>query len=192
MKQNGQWLSHVCTRSKIACDSSRPSCAPSALCTTSCCSRPPRLTSRSTIGAVDLQLVRDHVPELLAVDGQDLVAGRDSGLLARGTRARQQELVRRASDQDTGKGTARIRRYARIRDIEPPPTRANRAARRAAGLLRRCRDGDQSAGVDGSGLRAARVLLPRDRPQSPRRRALPRTGRGVRGRRHEGARRARR
>ena len=48
------------------------------------------------------------------------------------------------------------------------------APRRAPGLLRRGRDGDQGAGVDGAGLRAARVLLPRDRPQPARRRPLPR------------------
>ena len=46
------------------------------------------------------------------------------------------------------------------------------AARRAPRLLRRRRDGDQGAGVDGAGVRAARVLLPRDRPQPARRRAL--------------------
>ena len=39
------------------------------------------------------------------------------------------------------------------------------AAGRAAGLLRRGRDGDQGAGLDGPGLRPAGVLLPRDRPQ---------------------------
>src|SRR5258708_1981052 len=39
-----------------------------------------------------------------------------------------------------------------------------------ARLLRRRRDGDQGVGVDGPCLRAARVLLPRDRPQPARRR----------------------
>ena len=33
------------------------------------------------LGAVDVDLVRDDVAELLAVDGQNLVAGRDPGLL---------------------------------------------------------------------------------------------------------------
>src|SRR3954465_9174166 len=33
------------------------------------------------------------------------------------------------------------------------------------GVLRRRRDGQQGPGLDGPGLRAARVLLPRDRPQ---------------------------
>ena len=51
------------------------------------------------------------------------------------------------------------------------------------GLLRRRGDGDQGAGLDGAGVRAARLLLPRDRPQPARRRPLPRAGRRVR-RRH--------
>src|SRR2546423_11291179 len=50
------------------------------------------------------------------------------------------------------------------------------AARPTPRLLRRGRDGDQGAGVDGPGVRAARVLLPRDRPQPACRRPVPRSG----------------
>ena len=57
------------------------------------------------------------------------------------------------------------------------------AARRATGLLRRRRDGHQGARLDGPGVRAARVLLPRDRPQPAHRGALRAAGGGVR-RRH--------
>ena len=56
-------------------------------------------------------------------------------------------------------------------------------------LLRRSRKGDQGPGVDGAGLRAARLLLPRDRPQQARRRPVPGPRRGLRRRRRPGARR---
>ena len=70
--------------------------------------------------------------------------------------------------------------------------RRPRAARRAARLLRRRGDGDQGAGVDGAGVRPARVLLPRDRPQQARGRPLHGPRRGVRRRHRRRARRARR
>src|SRR5437763_8055987 len=53
--------------------------------------------------------------------------------------------------------------------------RRARPACPAPRLLRRCRDGDQGAVVDGARLRAARVLLPRDRPQPSRGRSVPRS-----------------
>ena len=64
-----------------------------------------------------------------------------------------------------------------------------RAPRRAPGVLRRRRDGDQGAVVDGPRVRAARLLLPRDRAQPARGRPLPRAGRGLRRRRRRRARR---
>ena len=63
-----------------------------------------------------------------------------------------------------------------------------RPAGLAPGLLRRSGEGDQGPGVDGPGLRAARVLLPRDRPQPARGRPVPGPGRGLRRRRRRGAR----
>jgi len=51
MKQNGQWLSHVRTRSNTALARSRPSGAPGAFSTVTSCSRPPRRTSSSTRGS---------------------------------------------------------------------------------------------------------------------------------------------
>ena len=68
--------------------------------------------------------------------------------------------------------------------------RRTRPARRAAGVLRRRRDGDQGPGLDGAGVRAARLLLSRDRPQQDRRRALRAPRRGVRRRHRRGAARA--
>src|SRR5262245_37966629 len=65
-------------------------------------------------------------------------------------------LVTRVPGAGRGPGEARY-----------PPSRARRAGppRPAARLLRRCRDGDQGARVDGPGVRTTRVLLPRDRSQ---------------------------
>ncbi len=59
----------------------------------------------------------------------------------------------------------------------------SRSPRRAARLLRRGRDGDQGAHLDGAGLRATGVLLSRDRPQRRRRRCLRASRRRIR-RRH--------
>ena len=70
--------------------------------------------------------------------------------------------------------------------------RRSGAARRPAWVLRRRRDGDQGARLDGPGLRAAGVLLPRDRPQPAGGRAVPRPGRDLRRRHRRGARPARR
>ena len=118
MKQNGQWLSQVCTRSKTACASSSPSGAPSALSHHELLlqAAPPDL--EVDLGAVGVDLVGDHVAELLAVDGQDLVAGGDPG------------LVRRRPGRDgknaSGGHQPRIRgRYARSRCSSPlrPPKR---------------------------------------------------------------------
>ena len=66
-------------------------------------------------------------------------------------------------------------------DVDPcvPPGRAPR-------LLCRGGEGDQGPGLDGAGLRAARLLLPRDRPQPARRGPVRRPGRGVRRRRRRG------
>ena len=75
----------------------------------------------------------------------------------------------------------RIRRRSPVASIVDG--RRPRAARLAPRLLRRGRDGDQGAGVDGAGLRAAGVLLPRDRPQQARRRSLHGPRRGLRRRR---------
>src|SRR3954471_6077969 len=56
---------------------------------------------------------------------------------------------------------------------EVPPVacergRRSRSVGRATRVLRRRGDGDQSTGMDGPHLRAARLLLPRDRPQQGR------------------------
>ncbi len=65
--------------------------------------------------------------------------------------------------------------------------RRSGAPRRATRLLRRGRDGHQGAGVDGAGLRSARVLLPRDRPQQGGRRPIRSPRRRLRRRHRRGA-----
>ena len=78
--------------------------------------------------------------------------------------------------------------HTRIRAVAWVVCPADRCpARRAPRLLRGCRDGDQGTGVDGACLRAAGVLLPRDRAQPAGRRRLRRPRRGVRRRRRRGA-----
>ena len=127
----------------------------------------------------------------LAVEAQHLVAGREPGRARPANRARRRRRGGRTWPVQAIGGPPR-RRSRAVRDGERDVADDRRAgaARRAAGLLRRRRDGDQGAGVDGAQLRAARVLLPRDRPQPARRRALRAPGRGVRRRHRRGARRA--
>ena len=81
--------------------------------------------------------------------------------------------VRRRSGRDSD--DARSRHRTRLRRSAPEPAvslgrdgRRQGAPRRPPGVLRRRGDGHQGAGLDGAGLRAARVLLPRDRPQPAR------------------------
>ena len=102
------------------------------------------------------------------------------------SRARPPPHGRSASLQSTGRGSADAS-DGLARRATPV---ADRAPRPAAGLLRGRRDGDQGARLDGAGLRAAGVLLPRDRAQPARGRPVPGAGRGVRRRRRRGARRA--
>jgi hypothetical protein len=64
--------------------------------------------------------------------------------------------------------------------------RRHRPAGRAAGLLRRRGDGHQGPRLDGQDVRAAGVLLSRDRPQPADGRPLPSAGRGLRRRRRRG------
>ena len=120
---------------------------------------------------------------------QDLVADRDAGALGR----------RPGRDSDDSRGRHMAPGYGvPARPAQPALAWTCRwhvdkvllAAPR--GLLRRRGDGDQGAGLDGAGLRAARVLLPRDRPQPAGGRPLPGARRGLRRRHRRGARRARR
>ena len=109
--------------------------------------------------------------------------GDDGRAVRRPTAAGEAGRVGRAGAGDTAVDTASEATAAAVIASLGTGGRRPGAARRAARLLRRRGDGDQGAGVDGPQLRAARVLLPRDRPQQARRRALRRAGRGVR-RRH--------
>ena len=58
MKQNGQWLSHVRTRSNTALASSRPSGAPAAFSTTHDALEPAAAHLELDARAVGLELVR--------------------------------------------------------------------------------------------------------------------------------------
>ena len=122
---------------------------------------------------VGLDLVPDDVAHRFAVERDELVTGED----ARGV-GRRAGRDRHHTGGRHGKGV-----YAGIPHTLEGDDGRTRAARRTARVLRRCRDGDQGALVDGRGVRPARVLLPRDRAQPARGRPVPRAGRGVRRRR---------
>ena len=104
------------------------------------------------LGLVGEQLPLDHVARDLAVEDLDTVADQHPRDLGRRAGREQRRLEVRTSSQD------------RV-DTVHLNGRGPRAARVAPGVLRRRRDGDQGAGVDGALIRAAGVLLPRDRPQ---------------------------
>ena len=172
MKQKGQWLSQVRTRSKTALASSRPSGSPAGFSTTTDALEPAATELELDVGLVGLQLVADDVAHRLAVDAEELVAGRESRRRSR----------RAGRDRHHSGG----RHDTSLRDAGAAPgdgavtldgsARRTRPARRAPRLLRRGRDGDQGPGVDGARLRPARLLLPRDRPQPSRRRPVPELG----------------
>ena len=189
MKQNGQWLSHVRTRSNTALASSRPSGAPSALSTTTSRSRPPRRSSSSTRGpsACSWYAMTSRRSSPLTVD--DLVARVDT------------RVARRGSGRDGDDSCGGHRRKSTGPNRESPPCTVvvmpvdpARTARVDTVLLAEPRGfcagvemAIKALGVDGARVRAARVLLPRDRPQPARRRAVPRAGRDLRRRRRRRA-----
>ncbi len=76
MKQNGQWLSQVRTRSNTALASSTPSGAPVGLVDHDRARARPAADLELDARPVDLELVRDDVAEILAVDREHLVARR--------------------------------------------------------------------------------------------------------------------
>src|SRR5205823_14160371 len=103
-------------------------------------------------GLVGLELIADDVADRFAVEGEDLVAGLDPG---RGCRRAGRHR------HDTRGGHAGILRDARItspcrertgRAVPSARARRTRAPRATPRLLRRGRDGDQGAGVDGPGV----------------------------------------
>ena len=118
---------------------------------------------------------------------EQLVAGRGARRLAAGepgatatTRAVGIPPVYGVEQPATGRGP-------RVPSIAMPVGEG--PARRAPWVLRRRRDGDQGPRLDGASVRAARLLLPRDRAQPARRRPVPRAGRRLRRRRRRRARR---
>ena len=98
MKQNGQWLSHVRTRSNTALASSTPSGAPVGLVAPRRCARarPAALRARRAApSACSWYAMTSR--RSLAVDREDLVAGGDARAARPAIRARRQRLVRGAS-----------------------------------------------------------------------------------------------
>ena len=118
--------------------------------------------------------------------GRDLVARAPGRRAAAGRTGRDGDDG--GSDVHPGIGR-RIEEPTGTRAVRLGPMAVDRVlAGRRPGLLRRRGDGHQGAGLDGPRLRAARVLLPRDRPQPAGGRPLPRPRRGVRRRHRRGAR----
>ncbi len=179
MKQNSQWLSHVRTWSNSADCTSTPSGSPARLVDLDrSCSRPPR--SRSSTGSGSSTRKRHSMmsrgtwPSMASTSSPTATPARAAG--DPGATA-----TTRGAGIGQGYGAAAAiplawGRWPSTRCSSPPP-----------GVLRRRGDGHQGPGLDGAGLRAARVLLPRDRPQPAGGRPLPRPRRGVRRRHRRGA-----
>ena len=168
MKQNGQWLSHVRTRSNTALARSRPSGAPAALSTVTRCSRPPRRTSSSTRGSSAWIWYRMTSRTISPLSVSSSSPGRSPAAAAGepGATATTRAVGIAPCLRDELGGTRpRLAWSGARRACAPRP---------AAGLLRGRGDGDQGPVLDGPGVRAAGVLLPRDRAQPARRRPLPR------------------
>ena len=204
MKQNSQWLSHVRTRSNTADDTSMPSGSPGSLRTVTGkgSSSPRRRTRRSSSGSSTRRLYSmtsrgerplsesssspERSPDSAA--GDDSVTATTFGAVV----TRGADMAAKATRSDQG---FRLHPCARARRSPPVAwrgARRTRPPRRAPGVLRRGGEGHQGPGLDGPGLRAARLLLPRDRPQPARGRPVRGPGRGLRRRRGRGARRGRR
>src|SRR6185312_16096437 len=176
--QNGQWLSHVRTRSNTALARSRPSGAPAALSTVTRCSRPPRRSSSSTRGSSAWIWYRMTSRTISPLSVSSSSPGRSPAAAAGEPGA---TATTRAVDMGQVYGPAlgsAAFRYPRSHAGGHPGE--DRPARPAAGVLRGRGDGDQGPLVDGAGVRAAGVLLPRDRPQPAGGRPLPRARGGVR------------
>ena len=85
MKQNGQWLSHVRTRSNTGPVSAAPRGSPARFSITHLPLEPAASQLQLDDGLVDLELITDDVAHGLTVDGTELVAGAESGEIRRGT-----------------------------------------------------------------------------------------------------------
>ena len=126
------------------------------------------------VGFVDEEAVLDDVSGHTAVNRQQLVVHLETGSLCRGGGRHGDHPRRRHDIEATWSLWA-----PRFAGSSTPGRSAWVGAGRActAGLaprfLRRGGKGDQGPGVDGPGLRASGLLLPRDRPQPARGRPIP-------------------
>ena len=183
MKQNSQWLSQVRTWSNSALSTSAPSGSPARF---SAVERQLEAAAAEVdlhLGLVGQQAPPEDVAGHLAVQP---AAPRHQARCRRArpaTRARQRRLGAGSWLQATG--------------YRPGPTSVASTAWMSSRvllgvsprLLRRRGDGDQGAGLDGPDLRAARLLLPRDRPQQAGGRPVQGPRRHLRRRDRRGARR---
>ena len=203
MKQNSQWLSQVRTRSKTAEDTSAPRGCPAPWPPGRRTGRPTprRRTTRSSSGSSTSRLYSmtsrgdrplrrrssspGRRPDRSA--GDDSVTATTLGAVV--TRGADIVPGYPASGLPAPTGRAGGRSGAAGAPVAWAGARRPSAAGRAAGVLRRGGEGDQGAGLDGPGLRAAGLLLPRDRPQPSRGGPVPGPGGGLRGRCRRGARR---
>src|SRR5690606_20137258 len=170
-----QWLSQVRTRSNSAECTSTPRGSPARLGTVTWRSRPPRRTSTTTSAS--------------STSARHSSRSRGTSPLTASTSSPTARPARAAGDPgatattrgaDTGRavyglagpvpcGVPAPRGIGRRPLYAGADARRQGAARRAPRLLRGRGDGDQGARLDGARLRAARLLLPRDRPQPGRR-----------------------
>ena len=179
MKQNGQWLSQVRTRSNTALVSSMPSGEPSALSTCTTRSIPPRRRSSSTCApstwiwyAMTSRTTSPLTASTSSPTRTPARAAGDPGATA----------STRAAGIRPGYGVGRITLGpCPVNLVRPTVEKVLLAEPR--GFCAGVEMAIKALGVDGSGLRAACVLLPRDRAQPARRRSVPRAGRDLRRRR---------
>ena len=135
---------------------------------------------------VGVELVRDHVPQVLAVDRTTSSPASTPACAAGDPGATADDSCRGHVHKCTGTAPrTRLPASGELPWAAMPVEKVLLAEPR--GLLRGRRDGDQGARLDGARVRAAGVLLPRDRPQPARRRTLPRPGRDLRRRRRRRA-----
>ena len=155
MKQNGQWLSQVRTRSNTALSRSRPSDAPGGLLDQHELLEPATADFELDGGLVGLDLVPDDVAHHLAVEREQLVAGKQPGGISR----------RAGRDRHHAGGRHPHSLRAQIRDILRRPRFP--VARTASSARPATRSGDAVRGVGCGGyprrMTVERVLLAQPR-----------------------------
>ena len=125
MKQNGQWLSQVRTRSNTALASSRPSGAPAAFSTTHELLEPAAADLELDARLVGLDLVADDVAHRLAVEREQLVTGEEPGGSCRRAGRDRHHTGGRHRAQSTGSASARTGVTRRVPSDVCPSSRSS-------------------------------------------------------------------